>query len=317
MLEKKEPFYYEEEEISLYDILEKILEYKKFIINTFILGLILSVCLAYFFRNYDRKIKGTQNFVYDISVVNILSTHTIPTPENILLIEKNIDKFLEIPFLKEEFLKNKSENEKINLSKKIEFISKYLKVSMDKDKKYILNVSSPKTNNILEEMVNLYFSLFKNEIEENLLKEINKTIEIQEIYIKESEKKLDETGKEIDILLRSRNLLNETNLNIEQIISNISPKLWTEQKIYKDTYESSNKKIAVLKEFLDTNKIDNMIRLTSSLIVKEDGSVVKKIFLIGVGLTIFFIVFTITFKEFIKGYLEHKKVKKVNTLIKK
>lgn len=310
MLEKRETFYYEEEEISLYDILEKILEYKKFIINTFILGLILSVCLAYFFRNYDRKIKGTQNFVYDISVVNILSTHTIPTPENILLMEKNIDKFLEIPFLKEEFLKNNSENQKNNSSKKIEFISKYLKVSIDKDKKYVLNVSSPKTSNILEKMVNLYFSLFKNEIEENLLKEINKTIEIQEIYIKESEKKLDEIGKEIDTLLRSRNFLNENNLNIDQIISNIAPKLWTEQKIYKDIYEDSNKKIAVIKEFLDTNKIDNVIRITSSLTVKEEGGIVKKILLIGLGLTIFFIVFTINFKEFIKGYLEYKKVKK-------
>ena len=151
----------EEEELSLYEILEIVLKYKKQVIKILVIGFVLSFGLAVGLKDYNRKELGKQEFsvnydqfdkkleYYEINGISYKKFN----PQIIVQSEEYIDKFLEIKELKESFSKIKVTP--INrVEEKVKFISKRIKVEQDKEKpeNYKLSIIALKKANITEKI---------------------------------------------------------------------------------------------------------------------------------------------------------------------
>lgn len=173
-MQEIEKFCYEEDEISLYDILDILLKYKKIIISIFLIGTIVSFGLALLLRNYNRKESAIQEFHLEYNALEsnpyyqiINLTYVKFNPSSILQNDKYLDKFFEIKELKDEFYKKENIKEEFLVDEKIEFLSKIIKLE-NVNGTYRLKITTNENQNIVEKISEVYFSILNEEIPKKL-----------------------------------------------------------------------------------------------------------------------------------------------------
>lgn len=313
MLQEREEFYYEEDELSLYDIVNILLKYKKMIISIFLIGLIASFGLALSLRNYNRKESANQEFrlMYNALESNpyyqmINLTYVKFNPSTILQNEKYLNSFFEIKELRDEFYKSKNLSDKFLLDKKIEFLSKIIKLE-NKDGVYSLKITANENLDIVEKISEIYFSILNEEIPERI-KTLIETEKIEALVLNdEATKKLESIKKEINLALSTeKNISNMTASDIRSLISFKEPLLAVDNAFYQSVYDRTSKQIIGTEEILKTSLIDNIIEKTSSLIIKREAGIAKYILLGGIIFTILIIIILIIVKEFRERYKKYK-----------
>lgn len=127
-------------------------------------------------------------------------------PSTILQNEKYLNRFFEIKELRDEFYKSKNLSDKFLLDKKIEFLSKIIKLG-NNDGVYSLKITANENLDIVEKISEIYFSILNEEIpkkiKELILKERARAI----ILNKEATKKLESIKKEINFVLSIEKIL--------------------------------------------------------------------------------------------------------------
>lgn len=313
MLQEREEFYYEENELNLYDIINILLKYKKIIISIFLIGFIASFALALSLRNYNRKESAKQEFrlVYNAlennpyyQMVNLVYVKF--NPSSILQNEECIDRFFVIKELNDEFYKKKNLQNKFLLNEKIKFISEIIKLE-NKDGVYSLKITANENLDIVEKISEIYFSILNEEIPERI-KTLIETEKIEALVLNdEATKKLESIKKEINLALSTeKNISNMTASDIRSLISFKEPLLAVDNAFYQSVYDRTSKQIIGTEEVLKTSLIDNIVEKTSSLIIKREAGIAKYILLGGVILTCLLIVMYIILKESLEGYKKYK-----------
>lgn len=312
MLQERKDFYYEEDEISLYDIIDILKKYWKAIITIFLIGSILSFVFALGFRNYNRKESASQKFYLNYPILEknpyyqMLNLSYIKfDPMSILQNEKYIDKFFEIEELNKEFEKSEIADKDLLLSEKIKFLSKFLSIKKDGDN-YEVKVTANRELKISEKIIQMYFFILENEIS-------NKMKELIEIQKEEAEylntyalKELETIKEKINLALKEEHGTNMTAEDIRSLIAFKEPVLNVDNIYYQSVYDRTSKQIAGAEGLLNTGLVDKLLEKTTSLIIKRESGIAKYILLGGFLFTCFIIIMFIVLKEFLEGYRQHK-----------
>lgn len=313
MLQERENFYYEEDEMSLYDILDIIAKYKKIIISFFLIGFIASFALALVLRNYKRKDITKQDFIINYTVLEsnpyyqmINLNYTKFDPKVVFQKEEYLDRFLSIAPIKEKFEKNVGNEDSFLIDKKIKFLSEIIKLNEDKGV-YTLTVSSDSKLNLGTKIVDIYFSI----LEEEIIEELKNLINIEKgkalILKNESSKRLDEIKIEIAEVLKNEKMRDISINDISTLFAFKEPLLAADNIFYQELYEKTSKQILGAENIIKNSLlIEKIIQKTSSLIISKEKGIAKYILLGGIAFTCFFIVMFIVIKEFLEGYKKHK-----------
>lgn len=307
----------EEEELSLYEMLEMVLKYKKQLIKILVIGFVLSFGLALGLKNYNRKELGKQEFsvnydqfdkkleYYEINGISYKKFN----PQIIVQSEEYIDKFLEIKELKESFSKIKVTP--INrVEEKVKFISKRIKVEQDKEKpeNYKLSIIALKKSNITEKIAEIYFKILNDEVVGKLdsivKKEQSNSIKLN----KEISTKLEEIKKQTVVLAeREARKTNTSAENLDYLVKMKEPLLMSEKDFQQSLYERTSKEISGIDQIVASKTLDNIIQKNSSLIITDKDGLAKKILLAGVVFSFVVAIGYIMFKEFMINYEKYKK----------
>lgn len=313
MLQERENFYYEEDEINLYDVLDTILKYKKIIISFLLIGFIVSFGLALLLRNYNRKEITKQNFIVNYAVLELNPYYQMINlnyvkfdPKEIFQKEEYIDRFLTVNSLKEKFEKKMANEQGFIIDKKIKFLSEIIKLNTDNGV-YSLTVVSDNKFNIGPEITDVYFSILKEEIVDRLKNLIIKEKEKAVILKNISSHKLDEIKIEIAEVLKNEKGRDISISDISTLFAFREPRLAADNIFYQELYEKTSKQILGAENIVeDPTSIERIIQKTSSLIVTKEKGIAKYVLLGGVLFTCFFIAMFIMLKEFSEGYKKHK-----------
>ena len=308
----------EEEELSLYEILEIVLKYKKQVIKILVIGFVLSFGLAVGLKDYNRKELGKQEFsvnydqfdkkleYYEINGISYKKFN----PQIIVQSEEYIDKFLEIKELKESFSKIKVTP--INrVEEKVKFISKRIKVEQDKEKpeNYKLSIIALKKANITEKIAEIYFKILNNEVVGKLdsivKKEQSNSIKLN----KEISTKLEEIKKQTVVLAEKEARKTNTSAeNLDYLVKMKEPLLMSEKDFQQSLYERTSKEISGIDQIIASKTLDNIIQKNSSLIITDKDGLAKKILLAGVVFSFLIAIGYVMFKEFVINYEKYRKV---------
>ncbi len=307
----------EEEELSLYEILEIVLKYKKQVIKILVIGFVLSFGLAVGLKDYNRKELGKQEFsvnydqfdkkleYYEINGISYKKFN----PQIIVQSEEYIDKFLEIKELKESFSKIKVTP--INrVEEKVKFISKRIKVEQDKEKpeNYKLSIIALKKANITEKIAEIYFKILNNEVVGKLdsivKKEQSNSIKLN----KEISTKLEEIKKQTVVLAEKEARKTNTSAeNLDYLVKMKEPLLMSEKDFQQSLYERTSKEISGIDQIIASKTLDNIIQKNSSLIITDKDGLAKKILLAGVVFSFLIAIGYVMFKEFVINYEKYRK----------
>lgn len=316
MMQERENFCYEDEEINLYDIVDIMGKYKKVIISILLIGFALSFALALYLRNYNRKEVTKQDFIVDYSILEssfyyqmINLNYVKFDPKTVFQKEEYIDRFLTVDYIKEEFEKKISEQEKFIIDKKIKALSEIIKLEENKGV-YTLTVISDNKSNAGYEIIDIYFSILKEQIIERL-KNLIKTEKDKAFILKnESSKKLDDIKLEIAKVLKSEKTGDISIDDMSTLFAFKEPRLAADNIFYQELYERTSKQLLGAENIIENpDLIEKIIRKTSSLIVTKEKGIAKYILLGGIFLSCFIVAIFIMLKEFIEGYKKHKEDK--------
>lgn len=313
MMQERENFCYEDEEINLYDIVDIMGKYKKVIISILLIGFALSFALALVLRNYKRKDITKQDFIINYTVLEsnpyyqmINLNYTKFDPKTVFQKEEYIDRFLTVDYIKEEFEKKISEQEKFIIDKKIKALSEIIKLEENKGV-YTLTVISDNKSNAGYEIIDIYFSILKEQIIERL-KNLIKTEKDKAFILKnESSKKLDDIKLEIAKVLKSEKTGDISIDDMSTLFAFKEPRLAVDNIFYQELYKRTSKQLLGAENIIENpDLIEKIIQKTSSLIITKDKGIAIYILLGGIAFTCFFIVMFIVIKEFLEGYKKHK-----------
>lgn len=316
MMQERENFCYEDEEINLYDIVDIMGKYKKVIISILLIGFALSFALALSLRNYNRKEVTKQDFIVDYSILEssfyyqmINLNYVKFDPKTVFQKEEYIDRFLTVDYIKEEFEKKISEQEKFIIDKKIKALSEIIKLEENKGV-YTLTVISDNKSNAGYEIIDIYFSILKEQIIERL-KNLIKTEKDKAFILKnESSKKLDDIKLEIAKVLKSEKTGDISIDDMSTLFAFKEPRLVADNIFYQELYKRTSKQLLGAENIIENpDLIEKIIQKTSSLIVTKEKGIAKYILLGGIFLSCFIVAIFIMLKEFIEGYKKHKEDK--------
>lgn len=321
MQQEKENFYYEEDEISLYDIIDILIKYKKLIISVFLIGFLLSIGAALVFRNWNRKEIAKQDFLINYAPLEnneyykmVGLTYTKYNPKEILQKESYIDKFLEIEELKQNFENAKTDNENLELERKIKFLSNIITLTENKDS-YTITVTTEKKLNISSKVVEVFFNI----LEENTSSKLNKLITSEKeralLLNKEAFEKLESIKVEISEILKNERSLNLTTSDMSALIAFKEPRLAADNTFYQGIYDTTSKKIIGAENLLKTDLLNEIVQKSSSLIISNKSGIAKYVLLGGLVFTFFAIFMIVIFKECSEGYRKHKYEKEQKKLL--
>ena len=307
----------EEEELSLYEILEIVLKYKKQVIKILVIGFVLSFGLAVGLKDYNRKELGKQEFsvnydqfdkkleYYEINGISYKKFN----PQIIVQSEEYIDKFLEIKELKESFSKIKVTP--INrVEEKVKFISKRIKVEQDKEKpeNYKLSIIALKKANITEKIAEIYFKILNNEVVGKLDSIVKKKQSNSIKLNKEISTKLEEIKKQTVVLAEKEARKTNTSAeNLDYLVKMKEPLLMSEKDFQQSLYERTSKEISGIDQIIASKTLDNIIQKNSSLIITDKDGLAKKILLAGVVFSFLIAIGYVMFKEFVINYEKYRK----------
>lgn len=343
MNELQERTYIEDDEIDLFEIIDILVKRKFFIIISFVVFTILGLGGALYYRSIKPFILAKQ-FSIDYSyterdyffnkskiVLNKIN------PNNILLMNKCVNKFFNIKELEElykknYFQKNYSKSKFLQEIIKISTINQensqqnkhifeieikknqLLEIEMKKDqlfsKKYILEIKMKKNELLQKEIINTYFLILKEEIENDMLKNIDEKYSIIKFENEKSKNELIKIKKQIEnILIKYSNMISDKT-NLEELINFINPALVIEKNKIADIYTNTSDLLIGFETLKDEKNYNNIL----NNIIKEDTSIYtvdleSKAKFILLGVSIFGIVFGIMgafVLEFIETYKKRK-----------
>ena len=328
-LVKMEDNFYEEDEISIYEILNIFLKNIKIFIIVTIIGLI-ATCLfiakkIIFDKNNTTYINYTLNYEEIKSYIGKEIYYPQKSPKEILLDDKYLEILFENPELKDLYDKKVKEN-RDDISTKRDFLTenKILEISSLKETtktKEEQDLISPdlyrttvrvnkkydKNRIVSDSIMKTYLDILNQYYKENMFD----YLEERKAYLEKSlpilKRQLEENAVSGKIPVSSGGSGTTENNYFKYIypiqVSNID----TYYEKYK-TFESEYQSIKTLMD-LELNKSENFIKYDSSIInVKEKSGNMTKL-LMGIVLSICLGVFATFIKEFVEGYKKNKENK--------
>ena len=328
-LVKMEDNFYEEDEISIYEILNIFLKNIKTFIIVTIIGLI-ATCLfiakkIIFDKNNTTYINYTLNYEEIKSYIGKDIYYPQKSPKEILLDDKYLEILFENPELKDLYDKKVKEN-RDDISTKRDFLTenKILEINSlkettkTKEEQDLISPDSYRTtvrvnkkydkNRIVSDSImKTYLDILNQYYKENMFD----YLEERKAYLEKSlpilKRQLEENAVDGKISISSGGSGTNDNNYFKYIypiqVSNID----TYYEKYK-TFESEYQSIKTLMD-LELNKSENFIKYDSSIInVKEKSGNITKL-LMGIVLSLCLGVFATFIKEFVEGYKKNKENK--------
>ena len=328
-LVKREDNFYEEDEISIYEILNIFLKNIKTFIIVTIIGLI-ATCLfiakkIIFDKNNTTYINYTLNYEEIKSYIGKDIYYPQKSPKEILLDDKYLEILFENPELKDLYDKKVKEN-RDDISTKRDFLTenKILEISSlkettkTKEEQDLISPDSYRTtvrvnkkydkNRIVSDSImKTYLDILNQYYKENMFD----YLEERKAYLEKSlpilKRQLEENAVSGKIPVSSGGSGTTENNYFKYIypiqVSNID----TYYEKYK-TFESEYQSIKTLMD-LELNKSENFIKYDSSIInVKEKSGNMTKL-LMGIVLSLCLGIFATFIKEFVEGYKKNKENK--------
>ena len=319
---KVEDDFQEENEISIYDIVNIFIKNIKLFVIVSILGVIVT-CLyigkrIIFGKNNVLSISYTLNYVELESYLGEKVYYPKKSPNEILLEDKYLEKFFENEELKEYYEKNVKEN-RDNINTKRQFLTdnKILENipkrenSEIKDSPIIpnsykitvkINKRYDKDGNISYKILEAYLNILKDYYNKNIFEYINNRKKYLERAIPILKKELIDNTIVGDVVITD--MMNNENNYLKYFfpikVSNIDS-YYPEYVKLKSEYQS----IKTLFD-LELNEPKNFIKYDSSIIVEKEKS--DNIIKLGIGifLSLCLGMLTTFIKEFIEGYKKNK-----------
>ena len=325
-LVKMEDNFYEEDEISIYDILNIFLKNIKIFIIVTIIGLI-ATCLfiakkIIFDKNNTTYINYTLNYEEIKSYIGKDIYYPQKSPKEILLDDKYLALLFENPELKSLYEEKVKEN-RDNISTKRDFLSesKILEINSlqdlakSKEEKDLISPDSYRTTvrvnkkldknrAVSDSIMKSYLDILNQYYKENMFDYLEERMAYLEKSLPILKKQLEDNSVSGKIPVSSGGSGTTDNNYFKYIypiqVSNID----TYYEKYK-TFESEYQSIKTLVD-LELNKPENFIKYDSSIIsIKErTGNTIKLI--IGIILSLSLGVVVVFVKEFIEGYKKNK-----------
>ena len=324
-LVKMEDNFYEEDEISIYEILNIFLKNIKIFIIVTIIGLIVT-CLyvakkIIFDKNNTTYINYTLNYQEIKSYMGEIY-YPKKNPKELLLDDKYLALLFENPELKALYEEKVKEN-KDDISTKRDFLNenKILEISSlqelakSKEEQELISPDSYRTTvrvnkkydknrEVSDSIMKTYLSILNQYYKENMFDYLEERKAYLEKTLPVLKKQLEDNAVSGKIPVSSGGSGTTDNNYFKYIypiqVSNID----TYYEKYK-TFESEYQSIKTLID-LELNKAENFIKYDSSIInVKEKSGIVIKL-AIGIILSIVLGMFAIFVKEFIEGYKKSK-----------
>ena len=328
-LVKMEEDFYEEDEISIYEILNIFLKNIKIFIIVTIIGLI-TTCLfiakrIIFDKNNTTYINYTLNYEEIKSYIGKEIYYPQKSPKEILLDDKYLEILFENPELKDLYDKKVKEN-RDDISTKRDFLTenKILEISSlkettkTKEEQDLISPDSYRTtvrvnkkydkNRVVSDSImKTYLDILNQYYKENMFD----YLEERKAYLEKSlpvlKRQLEENAVDGKISISSGGSGTNDNNYFKYIypiqVSNID----TYYEKYK-TFESEYQSIKTLMD-LELNKSENFIKYDSSIInVKEKSGNMTKL-LMGIVLSLCLGIFATFIKEFVEGYKKNKENK--------
>ena len=324
-LVKMEDNFYEEDEISIYEILNIFLKNIKIFIIVTIIGLIVT-CLyvakkIIFDKNNTTYINYTLNYQEIKSYMGEIY-YPKKNPKELLLDDKYLALLFENPELKALYEEKVKEN-KDDISTKRDFLNenKILEISSlqelakSKEEQELISPDSYRTTvrvnkkydknrEVSDSIMKTYLSILNQYYKENMFDYLEERKAYLEKTLPVLKKQLEDNAVSGKIPVSSGGSGTNDNNYFKYIypiqVSNID----TYYEKYK-TFESEYQSIKTLMD-LELNKAENFIKYDSSIInVKEKSGNMTKL-LMGIVLSICLGVFATFVKEFIEGYKKNK-----------
>ena len=328
-LVKMEEDFYEEDEISIYEILNIFLKNIKIFIIVTIIGLI-TTCLfiakrIIFDKNNTTYINYTLNYEEIKSYIGKEIYYPQKSPKEILLDDKYLEILFENPELKDLYDKKVKEN-RDDISTKRDFLTenKILEISSlkettkTKEEQDLISPDSYRTTvrvnkkydknrAVSDSIMKTYLDILNQYYKENMFD----YLEERKAYLEKSlpvlKRQLEENAVDGKISISSGGSGTNDNNYFKYIypiqVSNID----TYYEKYK-TFESEYQSIKTLMD-LELNKSENFIKYDSSIInVKEKSGNMTKL-LMGIVLSLCLGIFATFIKEFVEGYKKNKENK--------
>ena len=325
-LVKMEDDFYEEDEISIYEILNIFLKNIKIFIIVTIIGLI-ATCLfiakkIIFDKNNTTYINYTLNYEEIKSYIGKDIYYPQKNPKEILLDDKYLELLFENPELKNLYEEKVKQNRDVIATKrdflienKILEISSLKEITKTKEEQDLISPDSYRTTvrvnkkydknrAVSDSIMKSYLSILNQYYKENMFD----YLEERKAYLEKSlpvlKRQLEENAVDGKVSISSGGSGTNDNNYFKYIypiqVSNID----TYYEKYK-TFESEYQSIKTLID-LELNKAENFIKYDSSIInVKEKSGNAMKL-AIGIILSIVLGMFAIFVKEFIEGYKKNK-----------
>ena len=328
-LVKMEEDFYEEDEISIYEILNIFLKNIKIFIIVTIIGLI-ATCLfiakkIIFDKNNTTYINYTLNYEEIKSYIGKEIYYPQKSPKEILLDDKYLEILFENPELKDLYDKKVKEN-RDDISTKRDFLTenKILEISSlkettkTKEEQDLISPDSYRTtvrvnkkydkNRVVSDSImKTYLDILNQYYKENMFD----YLEERKAYLEKSlpvlKRQLEENAVDGKISISSGGSGTNDNNYFKYIypiqVSNIDT-YYEKYKIFESEYQS----IKTLMD-LELNKSENFIKYDSSIInVKEKSGNMTKL-LMGIVLSLCLGIFATFIKEFVEGYKKNKENK--------
>ena len=324
-LVKVEDNFYEEDEISIYEILNIFLKNIKIFIIVTIIGLI-ATCLfiakrIIFDKNNTSYINYTLNYQEIKSYMGEIY-YPRKNPKELLLDDKYLDLLFENPELKNLYEKEVKQN-KDDISTKREFLSenKILEINSlkelakTKEEQDLLSPDSYRTTVrvnrkldkdrvVSDSIMKTYLNILNQYYKENMFDYLEERKGYLEKSLPVLKRQLEENAVSGKVSISAGGTGTADNNYFKYIypiqVSNID----TYYEKYK-TFESEYQSIKTLID-LELNKSENFIKYDSSIInIKEKSGNMKKL-IMGVVLSLCLGLFTVFVKEFLEGYKKNK-----------
>ncbi|MCF2639873.1 hypothetical protein I6E31_07795 [Fusobacterium varium] len=313
MNELQERTYIEDDEIDLFEIIDILVKRKFFIIISFVLFTIIGLGGALYYRSVKPFILA-KKFSIDYSyaekdyffnkskiVLNKIN------PNNILLNDKYINKLFSIKELEEMY---KETSPKDDYSK-VKFLQEIIKINFDeKLNSYTLEVEMKRNELLQKEIINTYLLILKDEIENDIVKNIDEKYSTIKSENEKSKNELAKIEKQIENILITHSNMISDKTDLGELIKFINPTLVIEKNKITDIYTNTSNLLVGFDTLKDENNfnliLNNIIKEKSSIYAVDSSSKAKFILL---GVSIFGIVFGIMgafVLEFIETYKKRK-----------
>ena len=324
---KVEDEFYEENEISIYDLINIFLKNIKLFILVSILGIIIS-CLyiakrIIFDKNNIIYINYTLNYEEINSYIGKDIYYPKKSPKEILLDNKYIDLLFENPELKALY-EEKVKEDRDNVNTKRQFLTnnKVLETSTikeltkNKDEQELISPNSYRTivrvnrrddsgRKVSDSVMTTYLDILNQYYKENMFDYLAERKQYLEKTLPALKKQLEENAVSGNISITSGG----TGITDNNYFKYIYPIQVSNIDTYYEKYKLLETEYQAIKTLFDLelNKTENFIKYDSSIIIEKEksGNIVK--LGIGIFLSLCFGVMATFIKEFFEGYKKNKK----------